>query len=94
MATNYTTKTAALRATKADMRQVAVSKKIEIGSGDTATKITDEAVSAEDLFVSVEGKEERQSVKALIQQAQSDATAAAGIQVGTETDKVTSADEN
>ena len=81
MATNYTTKTAALRATKADMRQVAVSKKIEIGSGDTATQITDSKVSAEDLFVSVDGKEDRQSVKALIQQAQEDATNAAGIQV-------------
>ena len=81
MATNYTTKTAALKATKADMRQVAVSKKIEIGSGDTATQITDSKVSAEDLFVSVDGKEDRQSVKALIQQAQEDATNAAGIQV-------------
>lgn len=81
MATNYTTKTAALRATKADMRQVAVSKKIEIGSGDTATQITDSKVSAEDLFVSVDGKDERQSVKTLIQQAQTDATNAAGIQV-------------
>ena len=81
MATKYTTKTAALSATTADMRQVAVSKKIEIGSGDTATQITKDSVSAEDLFVSVEGKEDRQSVKALIQQAQEDATNAAGIQV-------------
>ena len=64
MATNYTTKTAALRATKADMRQVAVSKKIEIGSGDTATKITDSEVSAEDLLVDVEGT--RTSVKDLV----------------------------
>ena len=64
--TNYTTKTAALKATKADMRQVAVSKKIEIGSGDTATKITDSKVEAEDLLVSVEGEAERQSVKTLI----------------------------
>lgn len=32
MATNYTTKTASLRATRADMRQVAVNKKIEIGT--------------------------------------------------------------
>lgn len=81
MATKYTTKTAALSATTADMRQVAVSKKIEIGSGDTATQITKDSVSAEDLFVSVDGKEDRQSVKALIQQAQEDATNAAGIQV-------------
>ena len=67
MATNYTTKTAALKATKADMRQVAVSKKIEIGLGESATQITDSKVSAEDLFVSVEGEAERQSVKTLIQ---------------------------
>lgn len=72
MATNYTTRTAALKATKADVRnvdarQVAVTKKIEIGSGDTSTQITDSKVSAEDLFVSVEGKDERQSVKTLIQ---------------------------
>jgi hypothetical protein len=59
MATNYTTKTAALRATKADMRQVAVSKKIEIGSGETATKITDDAVSAEDLLIGVDVVDEQ-----------------------------------
>lgn len=64
MATNYTTKTAALRATKADMRQVAVSKKIEIGSGESATQITDSKVSAEDLLVDVEGT--RTSVKELV----------------------------
>ena len=81
MATKYTTKTAALSATTADMRQVAVSKKIEIGSGDTATQITKDSVSAEDLFVSVDGESKRQSVKALIQKAQTDATEAAGIQV-------------
>lgn len=68
--TNYTTRTASLRATKADVRkvdarQVAVTKKIEIGSGDTATKITDGEVSAEDLKLTVEGQ--RQSVKTLIQ---------------------------
>lgn len=77
MATNYTTKTAAIKATKADVRQVAVSKKIEIGSGDTATKITDGAVSAEDLLVSVEGKDERQSVKSLISTAETSAKTAA-----------------
>lgn len=64
MATKYTTKTAALSATQADMRQVAVSKKIEIGSGDTATQITKEEVSAEDLKLTVEGK--RTSVKDLV----------------------------
>ena len=77
MATNYTTKTAALKATKADMRQVAVSKKIEIGSGDTATQITKDSVSAEDLLVSVEGKDERQSVKSLITTAETSAKTAA-----------------
>lgn len=94
MATNYTTKTAALKATLADIRQVAVGKKIEVGSGETTTQITKDSVSAEDLLISVDGKDERQSVKTLIQQAQKDATNAAGIQVGTETDKVTSADAN
>ena len=71
---NYTTKTAALSATTADMRKVQVSKKIEIGSGDTATKITKDEVSAEDLLIGVDVKNEetgetthtRQSVKALI----------------------------
>jgi hypothetical protein len=46
------------------MRQVAVSKKIEIGSGDTATQITKEEVSAEDLKLTVAGK--RTSVKDLV----------------------------
>lgn len=66
MATNYTTKTAALKATKADMRQVQVSKKIEIGSTDTKTIIEDGSVSAEDLLIGVDGEAERQSVKTLI----------------------------
>lgn len=82
MATNYTTKTAALKATLADIRQVAVGKKIEVGSGETTTQITKDSVSAEDLLISVDGKDERQSVKTLIQQAQEDAAAAAGIQIG------------
>lgn len=86
MATNYTTKTAALKATKADMRQVAVSKKIEIGSGDTATKITDGAVSAEDLLVSVEGEAKRQSVKTLIKDVSDKVdNMKMGIDVGTKT---------
>lgn len=92
MATNYTTKTAALKATLADIRQVAVSKKIEVGSGETNTQITKDSVSAEDLYISVEGKEQRQSVKSLIQQAQSDATAAAGIQVGNSDNSTTGVD--
>ena len=84
---NYTTKTAAFSATRADMRQVAVSKKIEIGSGDTATQITKDSVSADDLLIGVDVEKdgvttrERQSVKALIDKAQTDATNAAGIQV-------------
>ena len=51
MATNYTTKTAALKATQIDGRQVAVSKKIEIGTGDTSTTVTDKEVSTEHLYV-------------------------------------------
>ena len=92
MATNYTTKTAALKATLADIRQVAVGKKIEVGSGETNTQITKDSVSAEDLYISVEGKEQRQSVKSLIQQAQNDATAAAGIQVGNSDNSTTGVD--
>lgn len=85
--TNYTTRTASLRATKADVRkvdarQVAVTKKIEIGSGATATQITDGEVSAEDLKLTVDGQ--RQSVKTLINKA----SESAGIHVGTETSMV------
>lgn len=89
MATNYTSKTAALRATKADMRQVAVSKKIEIGSSDTKTIIQDGSVSAEDLLISVDGKNERQSVKTLIKNAADNAA----ISVGRDADKNWSVDE-
>lgn len=62
MATNYTTKTAALKATKADMRQVAVSKKIEIGSGDAKTLIQDGEVSADKLLIGVDVKNEETGV--------------------------------
>ena len=97
MATNYTTKTAALKATKADMRQVAVSKKIEIGSADTKTIIQDGEVSAEDLLIGVDVKNEetgvttrkRQSVKTLIDKA----AESAAIQVGRDADKNWSVDE-
>ena len=97
MATKYTTKTAAFRATQIDGRQIAVSKKIEIGSGETATKITDDAVSAEDLLIGVDVKNaetgettrERKSVTELIQQAQE----SAAIQVGRDADKNWSVDE-
>ena len=97
MATKYTTKTAALSATTADMRQVAVSKKIEIGSTDTKTIIQDGEVSAEDLLIGVDVKNEetgettrqRQSVKTLIEKAQE----SAAIQVGRDADKNWSVDE-
>ena len=97
MATNYTTKTAALKATKADMRQVAVSKKIEIGSTDTKTIIQDGEVSAEDLLIGVDVKNEetgvttreRQSVKTLIK----NAADSAAIKVGRDADKNWSVDE-
>lgn len=51
MATNYTTKTAALRATKADMRQVQVSKKIEIGKSGTGTTVSDKQIETDVLKV-------------------------------------------
>lgn len=97
MATNYTTKTAALKATKADMRQVAVSKKIEIGSTDTKTIIQDGEVSADDLLIGVDVKNEetgvitreRQSVKTLIK----NASESAAIKVGRDADKNWSVDE-
>jgi hypothetical protein len=95
MATKYTTKTAALSATTADMRQVAVSKKIEIGSGDTKTLIKDGEVSADDLLIGVDVEKdgvktrERQSVKTLIDKAQE----SAAIQVGRDADKNWSVDE-
>lgn len=51
MATNYTTKTAALRATKADMRQVQVSKKIEIGKSGSGTTVSDKEIETDVLKV-------------------------------------------
>lgn len=94
MATNYTTKTAALKATKADMRQVAVSKKIEIGSTDTKTIIQDGSVSAEDLLVSVEGEAERQSVKTLIKDVSDKVdNMKMGIDIGTKDDSFDNDDD-
>lgn len=94
MATNYTTKTAALKATKADMRQVQVSKKIEIGSTDTKTIIEDGSVSAEDLLVSVEGKDERQSVKTLIKDVSDKVdNMKMGIDIGTKDDSFDNDDD-
>ena len=65
MATNYTTKTASLRATKAnlssaDIRKVQVSKEITIG-GSEGTKVSSDEVKtkkldAEQVFVQHEGK--------------------------------------
>lgn len=49
--TNYTTKTAALRATKADMRQVQVSKKIEIGKSGSGTTVSDKEIETDVLKV-------------------------------------------
>lgn len=97
MATNYTTKTAALKATLADIRQVAVSKKIEIGSTDTKTIIQNGEVSADDLLIGVDVKNEetgvttreRQSVKTLIK----NAADSAAIKVGRDADKNWSVDE-
>ena len=51
MATNYTTRTAALRATKADMRQVQVSKKIEIGKSGSGTTVSDKEIETDKLIV-------------------------------------------
>ena len=51
MATNYTTKTAALRATRADMRQVQVSKKIEIGKSGSGTTVSDKEIETDVLKV-------------------------------------------
>lgn len=86
MATNYTTKTAALRATKADMRQVQVSKKIEIGKSGSGTTVSDKQIETDKLMVldTREGSEtynKRTNVLDLIDKAQTDAANNAGIQV-------------
>ena len=86
MATNYTTRTAALRATKADMRQVAVSKKIEIGKSGSGTTVSDKEIETDVLKVldTREGSEtynKRTNVLDLINKAQTDAVENAGIQV-------------
>lgn len=79
MATNYTTKTAALRATKADMRQVQVSKKIEIGKSGSGTTISDDKVVTKELYVDKDGTST--NVLTLIDEAQTAAAEAAGINV-------------
>lgn len=86
MATNYTTKTAALKATKADMRQVAVSKKIEIGSGDTKTLIEDGSVSADKLLIGVDVKNEETGETTRERQSVLDLITNAGLNVGADAD--------
>ena len=54
---NYTTKTAALRATSADVRKVQVSKKIEIGKSGTGTTVSEDKVETTQLWISPDGKQ-------------------------------------
>ena len=51
MATNYTTKTAALRATQIDGRQIAVSKKIEIGKSGQGTTVSEDKVTTKQVWI-------------------------------------------
>jgi hypothetical protein len=55
MATNYTTTTAALRATKIDGRQIAVSKKIEIGKSGQGTTVSEDKVTTKELDATTVG---------------------------------------
>lgn len=96
MATNYTTKTASLRATKAnvstaDIRKVQVSKEITIG-GSEGTKVSSDEVKtkkldAEEVFVKYDGKS--QNVVELIKNASDNAA----ISVGRDADKNWSVDD-
>lgn len=96
MATNYTTKTASLRATKAnvstaDIRKVQVSKEITIG-GSEGTKVSSDEVKtkkldAEQVFVQHQGKS--QDVVELIKNASDNAA----ISVGRDADKNWSVDD-
>jgi hypothetical protein len=83
--TNYTTKTAALRATKADMRQVAVSKKIEIGKSGSGTTVSEDEIKTTNLMISEDGTAtgEKVNVRTLIQNAADNAA----ITVGRDADK-------
>lgn len=83
--TNYTTKTAALRATKADMRQVAVSKKIEIGKSGSGTTVSEDEIKTTNLMISEDGTAsgEKVNVRTLIQNAADNAA----ITVGRDSDK-------
>lgn len=83
--TNYTTKTAALRATKADMRQVAVSKKIEIGKSGSGTTVSEDEIKTTNLMISEDGTAtgEKVNVRTLIQNAADNAA----ITIGRDADK-------
>lgn len=85
MATNYTTRTAALRATKADMRQVQVSKKIEIGKSGSGTTVAEDEIKTTNLMISEDGTPagEKVNVRTLIQNAADNAA----ITVGRDSDK-------
>lgn len=62
---NYTTKTAALRATSADVRKVQVSKKIEIGKSGTGTTVSEDKVETTSLWISPDGKQETEKQNVL-----------------------------
>ena len=88
--TNYTTKTAALKATKADMRQVAVSKKLtskEVwvddaeGVSTNVLELIGDAQEAATTAASSALAGVKTELEGKIQQAQTDAVEAAGIQV-------------
>lgn len=85
MATNYTTRTATLRATKADMRQVQVSKKIEIGKSGSGTTVAEDEIKTTNLMISEDGTPtgEKVNVRTLIQNAADNAA----ITVGRDADK-------
>ena len=87
--TNYTTKTAALKATKADMRQVQVSKKLTskevwIEKDGESTNVLDLISDAQEAATAAASQElatTKAELETKIQKAQDDAVAAAGISV-------------
>jgi hypothetical protein len=83
--TNYTTKTAALRATRANMRQVSVSKKIEIGKSGEGTTVSEDKVETTSLWISPDGKaeSEKKDIRSII----ADEVADARITVGRDANK-------
>ena len=104
---NYTTKTASLRATNADIRAIAVSKKIEIGGSEGTYVSKDEIktpqltttgdVSADDLLIGVDVKNEETGETTRKRQSVKTlidkAAESAAIQVGRDADKNWSVDE-